>query len=166
MKNLHKIRERNLLQCLADDGILTQEQVESVKESTADPEETVVETVLRNQYAGEHELAKSLVFNYQLPFIYPEDYTVNPEATALLDGKFAHARQLLPLDLFGDTLVVLTSGNLNEKVIREVEEITGKEVYFLVTLHSSLEKKLEEVYPKDQLAAEVKNRMDELFGGG
>ena len=165
MKNLNKIRERSLLQCLADDGLLTQEQVESVMESRADPEETVVETVLRNQYTGEHDVAKSLVYNYQLPFIYPEDYTVNPEATALLEGQFAHAKKILPLDLFGDTLVVLTSGNLDEQLIREVEELTGKEVACMVTLHSSLEKKLEEIYPKDQLAKEVKNRMDELFGG-
>ena len=164
MKNINKIRERNLLQILLDEGLVEHDQVDSLKEEMAEKDELLVDIILEKDFVEELELAKLLIKCYQLPFIYIEDYQLNTTAIDLIDGAFARDNKLLPLDVFGNTLVIVTSGNIDEKIIAEIEQFSQKEVAILVSLHTSVEKKLDEIFPEEVISLEVNSRMDELFG--
>lgn len=164
MKNINKIRERNLLQIMLDEGLIDHDQVDTVKEEVVETGELLIDVVLQNDYVEEMELAKLLIKNYQIPFIYIDDYKINTDAIELMDGGFARTNKLVPLDVFGKVLVIVTSGNIDEKIIAEVESMTQKEVAILISLHTNVEKSLDTIFPEEEITSEVQNRMDELFG--
>jgi len=68
------------------------------------------------------------------------------------------------MDLFGNILVMVTSGNVDEGIIRDIESQTNKEVVLFVAQHGSVQKILNDLFPMDEIANELNSRMDELFG--
>jgi len=164
MKNLNKLRERSLLQILFDDNKISAEQFDLIHEEYAAASETILDTILKCQYVSERDVAKSLVNHYQLPFIYPEDYVPNPDVQGLLAPPYIHTNQICPIDIFGNVLVMVTSGNISEELVLDIETTTEKEVYLYVAQHSALLKVINDVYSLDELVSEVSSRMDELFG--
>lgn len=164
MKNINKLRERSLLQILFDEKKITNEQIELVNEEINTSGETILETLLNCDYISEREVAKSIVKHYHLPFIYLEDYSPDPDAMELLDRTFLHAHQICPLDVFGNVLVMATSGNITPEIVMEIEQLTEKELALYVSTHSLLLKLLKTEFSLDELASEVSSRMDELFG--
>jgi hypothetical protein len=164
MKNTNKIRERNLTQILMDDDLLTSEQLTSVLEDRETTGELLIELILNNEYVMEEDLARSLVINYQLPFLYPQDCHIAKEAKEIIPTPLLHTHKLYPFDVFGDTVVIMTSGNIDEDIIQEVESTCQKEICFYLCYHSHLKKILTEEFPLDEITSELNDRMDELFG--
>lgn len=164
MKNLNKIRECSIEQILLDENLVTQEQLDSLQEEQSATGELFINVVLKNEYISETELAKSLVKNYQLPFIYPQDYNIDSEAREILPIPLLHAHMAYPMDLFGNTLVMVSSGNLTEQIIKELESESGKELVVYIAPHSRLKTVLTEEFPMDEVTTELNSRMDELFG--
>jgi hypothetical protein len=164
MKNINKIRESTLAQLLIDENVIELEKLESAEEERATSEELLIDIVLENDYVDEIDLAKVLVKNYQLPFIYPADYQVSKDVQELLPATYLHTHVIYPLDIFDKTVTFVTSGNIDENLIQEIEEITEKEVTLFIGLHSAVKKMLSQEYPLDVIATEVSSRMDELFG--
>jgi hypothetical protein len=164
MKNTHKIRERNLQQILVDDNLIAQEHLDSALEEQAATNELLISIVLRNDYVDEDDLAKSLVKNYQLPFIYPQDCKINKDVKGVLPNQFLHSSVMYPMDVFGKVMVIVTSGSLDENIIQEVENQTNKEVAFYLAPHNSVMRVLNEEFPLDEITSELNTRMDELFG--
>ncbi|MFH2000686.1 MAG: hypothetical protein ABIK28_13475 [Planctomycetota bacterium] len=164
MKNLNKIRECNLEQILLNEDLITQEQLDSLQEEQSASGDLFINVVLKNEYISEKELAKSLVKNYQLPFIYPQDYQMDSEMKEVLPVTLLHAHMVFPIDIFGDTLVMVSSGNLNEAIIRELETESGKDVVLYIAPHSMVKAALKEHFPMDEVTSELNSRMDELFG--
>lgn len=164
MKNMHKIRERNLDQILTEEGLITQDIMDSLREERDASGEHLIKIILKNEYVTEQELAMAVVKNYQLPFIYPADYHIDKEVKEILAPPFCHSHLLYPMDLFGNMLVMVSSGNIEESIIRDVESQTQKEVVLFVAQHNAVLKVLDESFPMDEIATELNSRMDELFG--
>lgn len=164
MKNINKIRERNLLQLLIEEKKITREQLELIREDQQTTGELIVEIVLKNEYVAERDLAKCLVKHYNLPFLYPEDYPINQDMKTLIEAPYLHAKKVYPLDVFGNVVVMVTSGNIFEELIRDIESKTEKEAFFFVAQHNALKRVLEDDFSLEELATEVSSRMDELFG--
>ena len=166
MKNINKIRERNLLQILRDEVLITQDQMTSILEEQNLSGELLIDIVLKNEYVTERDLAKALVKNYQLPFIYPEDYQISKDVRELIPNTLLHTHKLYPVDMFGNILVMVTSGNISQENIKEIEKAVQKDVALYMAPHSAVLKVLKEEFPMDEISTEVSSRMDELFGGG
>ena len=164
MKNISKIRENSLAQILLEESLITQEHLDSAEEERNATGDLLIDILLKNEYVTEMELAKSLVKNYQLPFLHPQDYQINKDAKDLLPAAFLHTHKLYPIDIFGKTLAVITSGNIDEAIIKEIESTTGKEVALFVAPHHGLLRALAEFFPLDEITSELNDRMDELFG--
>lgn len=164
MKNMHKIRERNLQQILIDEDLITREQLTSALEEREATQDLLIQIVLRNDYLHEMNLAKALVENYQLPFLHPQDYQINKDVKEVLSAPYLHKHMLYPLDEFGQVLVLVSSGNLDPNLIKEIEEQTEREVAFFIAPHQAVQKILNEEFPLDEIANELNSRMDELFG--
>jgi hypothetical protein len=164
MKNMHKIRERNLEQILGEEGLVAQDIMESLREEREASGEHLISLVLKNEYVTEQELAMAVVKSYQLPFIYPEDYHIDKEVKEILPTTFCHTNLIYPMDTFGNMLVMVSSGNIQESIIRDIESQTKKDVVLFVAQHGAVQKVLEESFPMDEIATELNSRMDELFG--
>ena len=124
MKNLNKIRERPPERILLDEELIKREQLDSVIEENSGKDTVLIEAILDNDYVAEWDLARSLVENYQLPFLYSTESQINKEVRKLFPPVFLHTHKIHPIDLFGNTLILVTSGNINEEIIEEIEETT------------------------------------------
>jgi len=165
MKHTHKIRERTLEQILYDENLISQDHLGSAKEEREATGDLLINIILKNDYVDERDLAKCLVENYQLPFLYPQDYRINKDVKAILPAPLLHRNVLYPLDVFGSILVLVTSGHITTDLIQEIRQATDKDVAFYLAPHSAVMKILKEEFPLDEIANQLNSRMDELFGG-
>ena len=99
-----------------------------------------------------------------LPLVAPASYDIGDEVKDILSPTFVHNHKVIPLDLFGGLLIVATYGDLNLEAISEIEQESGRDVNFVLSLRSDIERAIETLYPMESLGQEVASRLDELFG--
>lgn len=111
----------------------------------------------------EWDLARCLVSQLQLPFIYTTNLEIPPEALSLLPHPFLHQHRIVPLDIFGKTLVLATAGSLSQEVVQEIEQNTQLEVMLYIALSSDVQKTLQERFPMEKVTDALFERFDSLY---
>lgn len=164
MRTASKITTLNSGQVLRAEGLITAEQLEDVLRENQSSGERVADILLARGLATEFDLARSLVRQLSLPFLSPRNYDVPKEALAILPASVVHQHRIMPLDLFGDVLVVATYGDLDVQIMAELEADSGKRVACVIALKSDVEAVLHEKFPPQDLGKEVASRLDQLFG--
>ena len=164
MRSATKITSLNAAQVLRAEGLITAEQLEEVQRESQASGERVADVVLARGIATEYDLAKALVRQLSLPFLSPKNYDVPKELLTVLSANVVHQHRILPLDLFGDVLVVATYCDLDAQVITDIEADTGKRIACVIAIRGDLDSVLNEKYPRQDLGKEVASRLDQLFG--
>ncbi len=83
--------------------------------------------------------------------------TVLPAATL-------YQHKILPLDVFGEVLLLATYSDLDPQAVADIEAETGKRLACVITQKTELETILNERYPPEDLGKQVASRLDQLFG--
>jgi hypothetical protein len=151
-------------QVLRAEGLLTPEQLDDVLRDAQETGERIADVVLARGLATEYDLAKALVRQLSLPYLSPKSYDAPKEALAALPATIVHQRRVLPLDVFGDVLLIATYCELEPQAVAELEADTGKRLACVISLKSDLEAALNDRYPPQDLGKEVASRLDQLFG--
>jgi len=89
---------------------------------------------------------------------------VPKEVLATLPPNVLMQHKIVPLDVFGEVLVIATYGDLDASTVTEIENETGKRVACVVALKSDIEHVLQEKFPPQDIGKEVASRLDQLFG--
>jgi len=164
MRSSSKITSHNAGQVLRAEGLITAEQLEEVQSEAQENGERVADIVLARGIATEYDLAKALVRQLSMPFLSPKSYDVPKDALAVVPAAVLHQHRILPIDVFGDVLVVATYTDLDAQAIADMESDTGKRIACVIALKTDLEAVLNEKYPREDLGKEVASRLDQLFG--
>jgi hypothetical protein len=159
-----KITSLNAGQVLRAEGLITAEQLEEVQQEAHASGERVADVVLARGIATEYDLAKALVRQLSLPYLSPKSYEIPKEVLTVLPANVFQQHRIVPLDLFGDVLVVATYSDLDAQVIADMEADSGKNIACVVAQKSDLEAVLSEKFPREDLGKEVASRLDQLFG--
>ncbi len=162
---LKLIRQRNLGEILLEDGYITEEQLAGAVEEQKGSGGLLGEILVASGYVSEWEVAKCLVGQLQLPFVYTTHYEIPKEAINLLPHAFLHQHRLVPLDIFGRVLVMATAGNISEAVVEEIAESTNYEVALYVALASDVRETLQRKFPLEKVTTELSQRFDQIFMG-
>ena len=160
------IRRAQLGEILRDDGYISQEQLDAATEEQKLSGGLLGEILVSLGFVTEWEVAKCLVKQLQLPFIYTTLYDSPKEAIDLLPHAFLHQHRIVPVDIFGKTLVLATAGNIDNEVVEEIEESTQLGVALYISLSTDIHRKLQEDYPLEKVSDELAERMDQLFDEG
>jgi hypothetical protein len=164
MRSNSKITSLNAGQVLRAEGLITPEQLDEIQAEAKETGERIADVMLARGVATEYDLAKALVRQLSLPFLSPRNYDVPKEVLTLLPAQVCHQHRVMPLDLFGDVLVMATYSDLDAQAVTEMEADTGKRIVCVISLKTDLEKVLNEKFPREDLGKEVASRLDQLFG--
>jgi len=159
------LRQRKLGEVLLEEGYITDEQLASAVEEQKATGSLLGEVLVSSGYVTEWEVAKCLVGQMQLPFVCSTHYDIPKEAIELLPHAFLHQHRLVPLDIFGNVLVMATAGNLSPDVVEEIEVSTKYEVALFVALHSDVQETLQNRFPLEKVTNELSSKFDQLFKG-
>jgi len=164
MRSVTRITSIHAGQVLRAEGLITAEQLDEVQQESQQTGERIADILLARGLATEYDLAKALVRQLSLPYLSPRNYDIPKDALAILPGNVLHQHRVMPLDVFGDVLVLATYSDLDAQVLTEVEAESGKRVACVIAQKADLEAVLNEKFPPQDLGKEVASRLDQLFG--
>lgn len=164
MRSATKITSLHAGQVMRAEGMLTTEQLDEVQAEAQQTGERVADVILARGFATEYDLAKALVHQLSLPYLSVKAYSAPKEIKSILQPATVHTHRVLPLDLFGEVLLIATYSDLDAQVVADLESETGKRIACVIAQKSELETVLQERYPQEDLGKQVASRLDQLFG--
>ena len=158
MRKFDKIARKKLGELLVDAGLVT---YEAVDEAIAEQKRTgrlVGEILVDMGLVKERDIAVVLARQFQLPYIALADYRLTKAVVELIPAGLCHQFGLIPLDQFGDVMIVAVSQNPSREAMDAIKASTGCEISPFVALGSEVQRYLDELAPFDakKVAAERK----------
>lgn len=116
---------------LVDSGLITQEQLEEALEfgrHAKNKGRRLGGILVKKGYATEIDIAQTLSFQLNIPFVDMSSATVDPEALALINERLAKRHLILPLFQESKVLTVAMSDPLNLDAIDDLRFSTGLDI--------------------------------------
>jgi general secretion pathway protein E len=115
------ISQRKLGEILIDAGLLTPEQIDRAVEEARRIQRRLGEYLVDEGLVSAEDLAMTLSLQLNLPFIDLKRHPVQPEALNLVPEAYARHHDLIPIDVAGDTLVVVMADPANIQVLEDLK---------------------------------------------
>ena len=120
MKGLEKLTSIRLAEVLSQKNVVPSEAITDALYLQDRHNEPFVEVLVSGGHITEWDLAKVVVEHFQVPFVMASNYDIGIEAKDRLPVEVLFRHLLVPLDVFGDSLVVtmpiLTPYEVLEKI--------------------------------------------------
>ncbi len=124
---------------LVEAGLITESQLEEALEENKRRSGARIGTILvRKGYATEMDIAQTLSFQLNIPYVDITSTIIDPEAINAVNERLAKKYLLIPLYFEGKTLVVAMSDPLNLNAIDDVRFSTGLQLRPFVATPSSI----------------------------
>ena len=158
---------KKLGELLIEAGLITKPQLEEVlKESKKKTGTRIGSILVKKGYATEMDIAQTLSFQLNIPFIDIASTDIDPEAINLVNEKLARKYLLLPLYFEGKILDVAMADPLNLNAVDDVRFAAGLQVRPFVATPSSIAEAIRLHYhlnqPIEELMDDLKIKSDRL----
>jgi type IV pilus assembly protein PilB len=138
-KTTVKTRLRDVVDILASQNVLDEQQVAEIREERRNTGQPVEKILDRYHISREQILtAKAELYGYAFRRIGPDD--VDKKAFGKLESKYISTNHLLPIAIQDDVLTVGTADPTNVFAIDDVKRQTGMQVNVVVCLEEDIEK--------------------------
>ncbi len=137
---------RPLGEVLLETGDITQAKLRRALRYQSENGAKLGEALLRLGYITDDQLAAGLAAQKKLPLVSLHEVFPNPRAVSLLTEKFIRARQVVPVDFDGDTLILAMVNPLDVLTLDDVAVITNHEVTPVVTTASTFESAVDSLF--------------------
>ncbi len=111
---------------LVDAGLLTTEQVDSVIQEARTQNVRMGELLVTKGLVSQQDIAMVLSLQLNIPLIELQRERVNPEALCHVPEDYARSHTLMPLDVTGDSIVVVMADPGDIQVIEELKARSRK----------------------------------------
>lgn len=148
MANFTKFTRKRLGEILVNEGLITTGQIQEALEAQGNTGEMLGETLVRLGYITEEKIASTLADQFQLPFIDASNYDIDKGMSKMIPVQYMLDHLFVPLDTFGNVLVIAIAGLLTDDVINEIRERTNSEVFVYISTMGDVRKALEKMYPE------------------
>jgi hypothetical protein len=149
VEDLRRLGRKRLGSILMADGLVTPEQVTEALEIQKDTGRMLGQVLVALGYITEYDLAKSLATQFQFPYLNPSFYATDREVLDLLPPEMLYKYVFIPLDKFGNQLIVAMAGLLNEDVVQEIKKKTGCDIRVYISTARDVRAVLEKEVPID-----------------
>jgi hypothetical protein len=149
VEDLRRLGRKRLGSILMADGLVTPEQVTEALEIQKDTGRMLGQVLVALGYITEYDLAKSLATQFQFPYINPSFYAVDRSVVELLPAEMLYKYVFIPMDKFGNQLIVAMAGLLNEDVVQEIKKKTGCDIRVYISTARDVRAVLEKEVPID-----------------
>lgn len=161
MANVYRMTKRKLGEILLHEQLVTKEQVEECLAEQSAGGELLGEILVRKGYCSEKDIAETIATQFSFPYLEPDQYYISSDVFRLLPMEFIEKHSVIPLDRFGETLVIVVAGPLDDEVLGEIEQMTGCTVQIFVSTMSEVRKTVETLRQDQRRAAAER----EAYGG-
>ncbi len=159
---------RTIGQILMSFDRITEEDVERALEHQKENGGYFGEALLALGYVSQEELEWGLASQFDLPYVFPEADSIDPEAVSLVSPEWALAHLTLPIMSTGNSLTVIVDSPIKTDAVDELQARTDKEIELALCSPDRIRELIREVYARAAAreeggqAAPVK--LKELFG--
>ncbi len=147
MADLEKITRKKLGEILVAEGVVGQNQVAEALKIQERTGERLGEILVKAGYTTETEIVKTLCTQFGKPFIKPSRYDIAREVLALLPPRLMIEHDFVPIDRFGNLLVVAMAGLLDAQTLREIQRLTTCEIEVYFATASDVRQTLRKYFP-------------------
>mgnify|MGYP003882458907 CR=1 FL=1 len=160
-----KALRRRLEAILVADGILTEEQLKDALDIQKETGKPLGQVLVEQRYLSEEALAKTMSEKYQLPFIDPGTYQIDPDLIKSFPVDMLYRYQFVPLDKIGKVMIVAVAGIIDESLDDFIQNVMGFEPMYFIATYSSVMRTLEKMAPlTEEQRRAVKEKIKEDAG--
>jgi len=145
MASIRRRTKRKLGEILVDEGFVTQDQVQEALAERGDRHVPIGALLVERELVTERDIARAMVAQFSLPYMSVSSYDIDPGLLSLVPLAMMRRHEFVPVDRFGDTLVIACAGVMGPEVIEEIERTTGTRISLYVTMASEVAQTLEGV---------------------
>ena len=159
MANIRRMTKKRLGELLLQEGLVSEEQLETALEEQKQTGELIGEILVRKGYVNESDIAKTISVQFSFPYLAVNNYYIAPEMRAVFGLETLEKHCFVPIDKFGDVLGVVIAGLLDQDVVDEIEKHTGCAIQVYVGKVSEVKQAIKEKFAAaspEARAAEVK----------
>lgn len=141
MKNLDRLSKKKLGELLIDEGLCTRDQIETALGIQRQSEShTPLGEILLDMIDGltESDIARAIAQQFQFPCLFAANYRVLPDAIEMISRPLMYDSQFIPVDIIGNTLMIVMGGLVTADLVTQIETETGKEVFIFVSTRSDV----------------------------
>lgn len=160
MRKFDKIARKKLGELLVDAGLISYEVVDHAISEQKRTGRLIGEILVEQGHVRELDIALVLARQFQLPYLQLADYQFSKEIVELIPAELCHQYGLIPLDCFGDVLIVAVSQNPTRDAIDSIKESTGCTISPFVAVGSEVQRYLDELAPYDAKASLRERRQE------
>lgn len=143
---------RKLGELLVAAGVVSQGQLEeALQQQAASPKRRVGAILLEKGHTGEDEIAQTVACQLNLPLVYPNQETLNPEAARMLAEDICIEHQCVALRSTSNRVFVAMANPQDQEAIDIIEHSCGREVVPLVATPSGVASAIRSVFNGRQL---------------
>jgi type IV pilus assembly protein PilB len=150
MARISRMTRKRLGELLLEEGLVTQEQLDAALEIQRRDGLYLGEVLVQQRIVEEKEIARVLSHQYGLPFLDPARYEINDAVEGIFPEAALRKYHFVPLDDFGNSVLICSSGDLDPEKMAEIEEIAGKRVHVAVGASSDVRLIIENRFMSDE----------------
>lgn len=144
---------RTIGQILMSFGKITEEDVTKASEYQKDNGGYFGEALLAMGFVSQEELEWSLASQFDLPYVFPEADSIDPEAAALVSPEWALAHLTLPIMRTEDTLTVIVDSPIKTEAVDILAAQTDLKIELALASSNKIRELIRQVYARTTAAS-------------
>ncbi|MHC4870256.1 MAG: GspE/PulE/PilB domain-containing protein [Planctomycetota bacterium] len=138
MSRLSRLTRKRLGELLLEEQLISSDDLNDALRDQEVSGGVLGEILVSKGSINEDDVARVIAKQYGLPFIDPVQYEIPDEVKELFPEAALLKYRFVPLDVFGDLLLVVVGGIVEENVVNDIEEISNKKAHIMISTLSSI----------------------------
>ena len=164
------MRSKQIGQLLLDNGDVQSEQIAAALEQQEQSGGMIGQILQANGACNAQTISQALLKQVQVTDVKPEELTVPPEVSGLVNREFCEAEKLCPFEQLGSLLCIVMGNPLNRRAISQIEQNTRLKVKSFKSVWPKIKDLIDRTYnapqeEEQQLQAEGEGEMVLEQGG-
>jgi type IV pilus assembly protein PilB len=132
MARISRMTRKRLGELLVENEVLSREDLDAALERQRRDGRPLGEVLVEEELATEEDIARVIAKQNGLPFIDPRRYAIDDAVRDLLPEAALIKYRFVPLDVFGESMLIAASGVLTAETVEEIEKLVGRRLHVMV----------------------------------
>lgn len=147
MSTYNRTQRRRIGEILVDQGLVTKEHFDEALRIQQKTGETLGGILVDMGCITDMDITKTIVTQYQLPYILLDNYKVSDKLVGLFDIEFLHQHKIVPFDQIGEMLLCAVAEVPRDEILSEIPRKTQRNVALYVAALTDVERYLDRLAP-------------------
>ncbi len=147
MVQIAKLIRKKMGEVLIDEGLVKDDQVQEALRRQRATGENFGEILVSMGFVTESDIARTLVKQSGLPYIYASKYRINKDGVQAVPADLMWQNQLIVLDKIGKTLLVAIANVPSTEIFEKLERVSGSQIFVYVSTWGQIQMALDKNVP-------------------